>query len=379
VAKFQEGALVDDDRTQIITLAHNLDTGLDDRLHCLEQIGGSEVGRRYLIGASGVTLGRAPPADIVLGDSEVSRLHCRLSLSGDTLIVTDLNSTNGAFIDGTRLTEPTPLRVGEILRVGRQAFKHEWLTGEQLRKSDELDRDLATAFSYVQALLPAPLREGPIRTEWLFQPCAKLGGDAFGYGTLSGTKFYSYLFDVSGHGAGAAMHSVAVMNLLRQRALPNTDMLQPGQVLATLNDMFQMEDHADMYFTMWYGVYDLTTRRMDYASAGHHPAYLLPSDRSEAIALRTANSMIGAVPGKAFKSASAEVPPGASLHIFSDGVFEIVTKQGLQWSLSDYLPLMLVPAVDGLSESERLFRAVRSTARSPEFDDDFTLVVLTFD
>jgi hypothetical protein len=45
---------MDDDRTQIITLAHNLEPGLDDRLHCLEQIGGSEIGRRYLIGAAGV-------------------------------------------------------------------------------------------------------------------------------------------------------------------------------------------------------------------------------------------------------------------------------------------------------------------------------------
>lgn len=370
---------MEDDRTQIITKAHQLDPGLDDRLHCLEQIGGSEVGRRYLIGGAGVSLGRAPPADIVLGDSEVSRLHCRLAMSGEALVVTDLNSTNGTFVDGQRVTEPAPLAVGAILRVGRQSFKHEWLTGEQVRKSDELDRDLATAFSYVQALLPAPLREGPVRTDWLFQPCATLGGDAFGYGALSETKFYGYLFDVSGHGAGAAMHSVAVMNLLRQRALPNTDMSKPGEVLTTLNDMFGMERHADMYFTMWYGVYDLVSRRLDFASAGHHPSYLLPADRTEALALRTANPMIGAIPGKTFKSDSTIVPPGAVLYVFSDGVFEIVTKQGQQWSLSDFVPLMLQPSVEGLTESERLFQAVRSMARSTELDDDFSLVVMAFD
>lgn len=370
---------MENDRTQIITVAHNLDSGLADRLHCLEQIDGSEIGRRFLIGATGLTLGRSPPADVVLGDSEVSRVHCRLNLAGEDLIITDLNSTNGTFIDGVRLSQPTPLRVGEILQVGRQAFKHEWLTGEQLRKSDELDRDLATAFSYVQAMLPAPLRQGPITTDWLFQPCAKLGGDAFGYGALSDTLFYSYLFDVSGHGAGAAMHSVAVMNLLRQRALPNTDMTRPEQVLGTLNDMFGMEEHADMYFTMWYGVYDRVSRRMDYASGGHHPSYLLPPDRSEAIALRTPNTMIGAMPGKVFRSDSVIVPPGASLYIFSDGVFEIMSTEGVQWSLSDFVPHLLQPAVEGLTESERLFKAVRGKARSRELDDDFSLVVMTFD
>ena len=368
-----------DDFTQIVTQAHSLEPGLEDRLHCLEQIGGAEVGRRYLIGPGGVSLGRAPPADIVLGDSEVSRLHCRLSLAGDALMVADQNSTNGTYVDGVRIGGPTPLAVGQILRVGRQAFKHEWLTNDQFRKSDELDRDLAKAFSYVQALLPSPLREGPIRTDWLFQPCAKLGGDAFGYGQIADDLFYGYLFDVSGHGAGAAMHSVAVMNLLRQRALPNADMANPAEVLACLNNMFGMEDHADMYFTMWYGVFDRSARRLTYASAGHHPAYLLPPDRGEAMALRTPGPMIGAMPDRTWRAESVEVPVGARLYVFSDGVFEIVTKDGQQWGLSDFVPLMLQPPVPGLAESERLFRAVHATSRSSALDDDFSLVVMTFD
>ena len=46
------------------------------------------------------------------------------------------------------------------------------------------------------------------------------------------------------------------MNLLRQKALPGTDFARPEQVLAALNRIFPMEDHAGMYFTMWIGVYD---------------------------------------------------------------------------------------------------------------------------
>jgi hypothetical protein len=40
---------------------------------------------------------------------------------------------------------------------------------------------------------------------------------------------------------------------------------------------------------------------------------------------------------------------------------------------------MLQPGVEGLTESERLFQAVRGASRSREFDDDFTLVVITLD
>lgn len=361
-----------------MTLANEVVAVLDDRVHCLEGVEGLAVGRRHPVGSAGLTIGRTPPADLVLGDSEVSRNHCRITLQGEDLLVTDLNSTNGTRVNGVRIAQPTVLPVGGVLQAGRQTFKHEWLTGAQLQKSAELDRDLQIACSYVLALLPPPLRDGPIRADWVYRPCTQLGGDAFGYGQLSPTQFNGYLIDVSGHGAGAAMHSVAVMNLLRQRALPDTDMTRPAEVLRTLNQMFQMTDHADMYFTMWYGVYDTVTRRLDYASAGHHAAYVR-SGGEDLVPLKTRNGLIGAVPGKSYEAASTVLPPGASLYVFSDGVFEIVTKSGQQWGLADFLPLISAPPQPGLSESERLLRAVQDASRPGEFDDDFSLVVMTFD
>jgi serine phosphatase RsbU (regulator of sigma subunit) len=175
------------------------------------------------------------------------------------------------------------------------------------------------------------------------------------------------------------MHSVTMMNLLRQHALPSTDMADPSQVLTTLNAMFQMEQHAEMYFTMWYGVFDRRSRRLAYASAGHHPAFLAPAAAGELIPLRTKNGLIGALPGKGFAADAALVPAGASLFLFSDGVFEIVTKDGQEWALNDFLPLLLKPAADGLTICQTIFRDVTQAARPGGFDDDFSLVVLTFD
>jgi serine phosphatase RsbU (regulator of sigma subunit) len=373
------GSRLDLEQTQIVTSARRPDIALDDRVHCLEMIDGLEIGRRHVIGAAGATIGRTAPAEIVLADSEVSRAHCRLTLAGETLLVTDLGSTNGAFIDGVRVTDITPLPVGALLQVGRQVLKHEWRTRRDLLASEQFDRDLEKASAYVQALLPPPVNEGPIRADWAYYPSAKLGGDAFGYGALSDTLFVGYLIDVSGHGAGAAMHSVAIMNLLRQRALPNADMSKPDQVLAALNDMFQMESHAGMYFTIWYGVYDTVSRRLDYASAGHHPGYLAPTQGAEIIPMRTKNGLIGAIPGKTYKADSITVPPGASIYLFSDGVFEIVTIDGLQWGLQDFLPLLRKPPIEGLTECQRLYREVARTARPGGLDDDFSLLVMTFD
>lgn len=182
------------------------------------------------------------------------------------------------------------------------------------------------------------------------QPSAKLGGDAFGYGVMGNDLYVGYLVDVAGHGAGAAMHAVAIMNQLRQRSLPNTDMTQPELVLSTLNELFQMEDHAGLYFTIWYGVYDARSRVLTYASGGHHPAYLVPADKKPpATPLQTRNVMLGAMPAMSFKQASVDVPPGASVYIFSDGVYEIIDKGGKQWAIDDFVELILAGAGPGES------------------------------
>jgi hypothetical protein len=369
---------LEEDQTRIVTQASGRDERLDERVHCLEEFDGHGLMHRHLVGPAGVVIGRAAPADIIVPDSEVSRAHCRVALEGDGLVVSDLRSTNGTFVDGTRLEGRAALPVGAVLRVGGVSLKHEWRTCLEVLQADQMDRDLAQASAYVEALLPPPITTGAIRADWLYEPSTKIGGDAFGYGQLTEDLFAAYLIDVSGHGAGAAMHSVTVMNLLRQHALPGTDMADPAQVLTSLNAMFQMEQHAETYFTVWYGVFDQRSRRLTFASAGHHPAFLT-SPGADLIPLRTRNGLIGAVPGKRYVAEADQTPPGASLFLFSDGVFEIVTNDGHEWALQDFLPLILRPPADGLTTCQRIFRDVTKEARPGGFDDDFSLVVLTFD
>ena len=270
------------------------------------------------------------------------------------------------------------LRDGAVLRVGSQFLKYERRNRRDVQRALELDRDLRRANTYVLSLLPAPLDSGPVLAAWRFVPSAHLGGDAFGYSWLDANTFVFYLIDVSGHGAGSAVHSVTVLNVLRQCALPNVDFENPTEVLASLNTMFQMDSHNNMFFTMWYGVYRTGDRTLTYGSAGHHPACLVPSDRDAAQPLGMPALMIGAVPGNSYQVQHATVPAGSHLYLFSDGVFEIVTKDQQRWALSDFLPLLLEPAIPGTPEAERLYQAVREAAGPGPLEDDFSLMVVTF-
>jgi pSer/pThr/pTyr-binding forkhead associated (FHA) protein len=63
------------------------------------------------------TIGRAPRADFIVNASLVSRLHCRLAAGPGEIEAVDLESTNGTYVNGQRVTRGT-LRDGDKLRIG---------------------------------------------------------------------------------------------------------------------------------------------------------------------------------------------------------------------------------------------------------------------
>ena len=79
----------------------------------------------FVISAAGAKIGRTEPADIVIPHKSVSREHCVVGLANDELLVTDLNSTNGTYIDGQRIGRATILPVGSVLKVGHVTLRHE--------------------------------------------------------------------------------------------------------------------------------------------------------------------------------------------------------------------------------------------------------------
>jgi len=105
----------------------------NENLHCLLRLDGEAEETLFVIPPTGAKVGRAAPADLIVPGSGVSRSHCMIELAGDQLRVTDLNSTNGTFIDNKRIERSAVLPVGSMLRVGNVSFEHE------LRSRGDLD------------------------------------------------------------------------------------------------------------------------------------------------------------------------------------------------------------------------------------------------
>lgn len=352
-----------------------------DWLHSLVVVEGQEPGhRRVLSAAQPLRLGRRAQLEWPLADPQVSGLHCtvRVLAEGDALEVVDEHSSNGTFVDGERVAGRALLARGALLQVGRQLLRHDHLPRREIETADELQRDLAKARHYVESLLPAPLVAGPLQARWVYQPSLQLGGDALGYQWLADGRFVFFLVDVSGHGAGAAMHSVSILNVLRQQAMPEVDIASPAQVLQRLNTMFPMEAHAGMYFSIWYGVFDPATRALRYASGGHHPALVRGTGGRVLQTLRTRNPVIGASEDAGFVEARAVLPAGARLHLFSDGLYEVIDRQGRAWGVAELQALLEADSDGLLDDPQQLLEAVRREARPGPLDDDASLLVVTF-
>ena len=245
----------------------------------------------------------------------------------------------------------------------------------------QLNEELVEAAEYVKSMLPKPIKEGPVKTDWRFFPSTSLGGDAFGYHWIDEDHFAVYLLDVSGHGVGAALLSVSVMNALRSQTLPHADFKNSKQVLESLNRAFPGEENNDMFFTIWYGVYKKSTRELTYASGGHPPALLLGGNAegdSEMKLLRTPGYVIGGAPEITYEKRECLVGKQNRLYIFSDGVYEVEKADGSMWRLQEFADFMNNVKSDEQSILDHLHRYGVNLKQSDNFEDDFTIVEVAF-
>jgi len=235
-----------------------------------------------------------------------------------------------------------------------------------------LAAELAEAADYVRSQLPMPLDAPDMKTAWIFLPCSSLGGDAFGYFAIDADHFAIFLLDVCNHGVGSALLSVSAMNALIGRTLIDVDFREPGKVMAALNNVFLMEKHNNLYFTMWYGVLQKSTRVLRYSSGGHPPAVMLDGDRVELLRCRA--MPIGTLEDMDFEEGRTEVPPGATLYVFSDGIYEIRTPEGGEMELSAFVDILKHPEREPGRKVDEVLATMRELQGHPHFDDDVSLL-----
>lgn len=96
----------------------------EGRIPVLRMVRGPQVGVEYPLDKEAVTIGRNPECDVFLNDMTVSREHAKVESHADALIIKDLHSFNGVWVNN-RTVEAHALRPGDYVQIGKYDFVYE--------------------------------------------------------------------------------------------------------------------------------------------------------------------------------------------------------------------------------------------------------------
>jgi two-component system, cell cycle response regulator len=186
----------------------------------LVQYSGAALGRRYVLRAGLMQVGRVAQNDLVIADESVSRNHARLFVRDDIVEVEDSGGVNGTRVNGKRIVEMAALHDGDIVEFGSVHFKFFGSNSVESVFHDEMFRR-ATEDVLTGAFNRAAL-EDALGT--VFSACRTQGG------TLSVIFFdldhFKTVNDTHGHGFGDVV--------LRQVAQTVRDVLREGDTLGRI-------------------------------------------------------------------------------------------------------------------------------------------------
>ena len=271
-----------------------------------------------------------------------------------------------------------PIEQNELKARVRAGLRLHQLSRDLQTQKQLLETEFTEAADYVRSLLPYPMTK-PLTINSRFIPSRRLGGDCFDYYWLDPDYLAIYLLDTSGHGLGATLPSVSVLNLLRSRALDSVNYYQPSDVLRALNSTFQMTYRNDKYFTIWYGVYNCVNRKLIYASAGHPPAVLLSGRNTAQVKrLKTPGMPVGMFPDAKYVNGFCDIEEHSTLYIFSDGLYEINQVDGTMWTLDAFVDLLKEFQINKGCDLDQILNSLMALNSKDSFDDDVSLLQINF-
>src|SRR4029077_8930443 len=138
------------------------------------------------------------------------------------------------------------------------------------------------------------------------------------------------LADISGKGISAALIMASLQAALRSQALFNGH--GPGStaaIVTRLNQHLYRSTAPDRFATLFYGVYDVQTHRLEYTNAGHPPPLCITGKQVQR--LSAGGTVLGLFDDGQYESQSVDVAPGSLLIAYSDGLTEAENPDGQEF------------------------------------------------
>ncbi len=235
------------------------------------------------------------------------------------------------------------------------------------------DRELEVAREIQESLFPRECpRLSTLELAAESHPCQQVGGDYYDFFPLDAKRWAVAIADVSGKGTPASILMASVHASLRALA----GSAAPGAMLGRLNRFLFESTQPNKYATLFYGEFDLESRRFHYVNAGHVPPYLQraagPTDR-----LTLGGPVLGLIEDATYEEGETILCPGDLLAMVTDGATESLSPDDVEFG--DERVAETVRACgreSALAALRRILAAARAWAGPLGCSDDLTALVL---
>ena len=150
-------------------------------------------------------------------------------------------------------------------------------------------------------------------------PARNVGGDFYDFFFLDEDRLGFAIGDVSGEGVPAAFFMAMCRTLLKSIAMKGA---MPGECLGDVNRSLVLDNQTEMFVTLFYGILDVRTGEVQYASGAHNPAYVLGPKGVRSTAEEPAGTVIGLFDDLVFETNRLRLEPSETIYIDTDGITE---------------------------------------------------------
>lgn len=201
-------------------------------------------------------------------------------------------------------------------------------------------------------------------------PAKEVGGDLYGY-QLLGDELYFCLGDVAGKGVPASLFMAQASRMFRTLG---SEHMKPAAIATRMNNALTENNEQGMFVTMFMGLIDLKTGRMDYCNAGHNPpVFGYPPQFMDV----ESNAPIGLWPGLEFVGETIKNIKGIPLFLYTDGLNEAENKEQEQFSDERIIEILNDQSLDSAKKVVlRLMEEVNKHRNGAEPNDDLTMMCL---
>ena len=250
-------------------------------------------------------------------------------------------------------------------------------TAEKERNATELSIATKIQTSMLPFVFPPfPGRENEFDLFASVRPAKEVGGDFYDFFFIDDDHFAVIIADVSGKGIPAAMFMAITKTLIKnqlQSGLPLTETME------VINRQLCNNNIADMFVTLWGGVLEISSGRLEFINAGHNPP-LLRRSKQDFVFLKTPPDLVLAgLDSTIYHSRETVLENGDTLFLYTDGITEAADAQHNFYGderLREFL------AIHGeLSVRElllRLFLDIEAFVSGTEQSDDITMLGLRY-